>query len=145
MWRSKATSRCHEIRGHKISIEGIVLWRGLSCLDLPNGSLICRQMPDCDSHRPNKVNYSIPRPNTRVKNACIEEYLNFAEYGVAHITSVLETDCPSSHWHIARLPSNSAKRCWAMQAKTMTLCDVKVIIGKHDTLYRSTNNVESKF
>jgi hypothetical protein len=88
---------------------------------------------DCDSHRPDKVNYLIPRPNTRVKNACIEEYLNFAEYGVAHTTSVLETNCPSSHWHIARLPSNSAKRCWAMQANTWSLCNAKVGTYKHDT------------
>jgi hypothetical protein len=48
---------------------------------------------DCDSHRPDKVNYSIPRPNIRVKRACVEESLNSAEYGVAHTTSVLETDC----------------------------------------------------
>jgi hypothetical protein len=74
---------------------------------------------------------------------------------VAHTTSVLETDCPSSHWHIARLPPNSAKRCWAMQANTGTLCHAKVGTGKHGTPaptykglkkeYRSTNNVEYEF
>jgi hypothetical protein len=95
-------------------------------LDLPPGA-------DCDSHRLDKVNYSIPRPNTRVKRACIKEYLNFAEYGMTHTTSVLETDCPSSHWHIARLPSNSAKRCWVMQANTGSLCNVKVGTYKHGT------------
>jgi len=81
--------------------------------------------------------------------------LNFAEYGVAHTTSVFETDCPSSHWHIARLPSNSAKRFWAMQANTRSLCNAKVGTYKHGTPaptykglkkeYRSTNNVEYEF
>jgi hypothetical protein len=95
-------------------------------LDLPPGA-------DCDSHRPDKVNYSIPCPNTRVRRACIEEFLVSAKHGVAHTTSMLETDCSSSHWHIARLPTDSAKRCWAMQANTMTLCNAKVGVGKHGT------------
>jgi hypothetical protein len=75
--------------------------------DIPPGA-------GCDSHRPDKVNYFIPRPNTRVKRSYIEESLVSADHGVAHTTSVLETDCSSSHWHIARLPANSAKRYWAM-------------------------------
>ena len=117
-------------------------------LDLP-------PVADCDSHRPDKVNYLIPHPNTRVKRACIEESLNSAEHGMAHTTSMLETNCPSSHWHIARLPSNSAKRCWAMQANTGSLCNAKVGTSKHGTLaptykglkkeYHSTNNVEYEF
>jgi hypothetical protein len=117
-------------------------------LDLPPGV-------DCDLHRPDKVNYSIPRPNIRVRRACIEEYLVSAEHGVAHTTSVLETDCSSFHWHIARLPTNFAKRCWAMQANTGTLYNAKIGTGKHGTptlmykglkkKYRSTNNVEYKF
>ena len=36
--------------------------------DLPPGM-------DCDSHRPDKVNYFIHRPNIRVRRACIEESL----------------------------------------------------------------------
>ena len=74
-------------------------------------------MPPCvnyDSHPFDKVNYSIPCPDTRAKRACIEEFLNSTEHGVAHTTFVLENDCPSSHWHIARLPPNFAKRCRAM-------------------------------
>src|ERR1700738_677584 len=101
------------------------------------------------------MNYLIPRPNTRVKKACIEESLNFAEHGVAHTTSVLEIDCSSSYWYIARLSPNSAKRCWAMQANTWTLCNAKVETCKHGTPaptykglkkgYRFTSNVEYKF
>ena len=40
-------------------------------LDMPPGV-------DCDSHRPDKVNYSILRPITKVRRACIEESLVFA-------------------------------------------------------------------
>ena len=43
---------------------------------------------DCDSHLPNKVKYSMLRPNTRVKRASIEESLNPIEHDVAHTTSV---------------------------------------------------------
>lgn len=39
---------------------------------------------DGSSHRPDKVNYAISRPNTRMERAYIEESLNVAEHGVAH-------------------------------------------------------------
>ena len=97
---------------HKDALEGSELF---GCtkpkFDLPPGL-------NCDSHRPIKVNYSILRLNTRVRRAWIEGSLVFAEHGVTHTTSMLETDCCSSHWHIVRLPSNSAKRCWVIQANT---------------------------
>ena len=77
------------------------------------------------------------------------------EHGVAHTPLVLEPNCPFSHWRITRLSPNFAKRCWAIQANTWTLCNTKVIIGKHGTPtpiynglkkeYRSTDNVEYKF
>jgi hypothetical protein len=54
-------------------------------LDLPPGI-------DCDSQQPDNVKYSIPRPNTRLIKACIEEFLVFAEHEVAHSISVLETN-----------------------------------------------------
>jgi hypothetical protein len=37
-------------------------------LDLPPGV-------KCDSHRPDKVNYSIHRLNARLRRACIEEFV----------------------------------------------------------------------
>jgi hypothetical protein len=74
---------------------------------------------------------------------------------VAHTTSVLEADCSSSHWHIARLSADYTKRCWAMQANTRTLYNVKVGSSNHGTLaptykelkkdYRSTNIVEYEY
>ena len=110
---------------------------------------------DCASHRPDKVNYSIPCLNTRVRRACIKESLVSTEHCMAHTSSMLETDCSSSHWHIARLRANSAKRCWAMQANTRTMCNAKVRTTKHGTLaptykglrkeFRSPNNVEYEF
>ena len=107
------------------------------------------------THQPYKVNYFIPRPNTRVRRSCIEESLISTEHSVAHTTSMLEIDLVSSHWHIAQLPTNFAKRCWAMQTNTWTLCNAKIGTGKHDTPvptykrlkkeYRATNNVEYEF
>ena len=81
--------------------------------------------------------------------------MNFVENGVAHTTLVLEIDDANLHWHIVRLPSNSTKRCWAMEANTWTLFNAKAIINKHDTFastykvtkkkFPSTNNVEDEF
>ena len=65
------------------------------------------------------------------------------------------TKCHVFQWDIARLPLNFAKRCWAMQTNTWTLCNAKIITNKHDIhalAYKgikrescSTNNVEYKF
>ena len=65
---------------------------------------------NCDLHQPNKVNYSIPHPNTWVKMACIEKSLNSTEHGVAHTTSTLIIDFFTSQWHIIQLPPNFAKK-----------------------------------
>ena len=110
---------------------------------------------DCDSRQPNKVNFSISHPNTRATCQRIEESLTFAKHDVIHTTSMLETECFVSKWHITRLPSNSAKRCWALQAITSTMCNAKVGSNKHDTpapTYKgfkkefcSTINVEYEF
>ena len=110
---------------------------------------------DCDSHRFDKVNFSIPRPNTRATRQRIEESLNSAEHGVTHTTSVLETDCLASNWHIARLPPSSSRRCWALQAIARTMCNAKVGTGKYGTPgptykgckkeFHSPNNVEYEF
>ena len=64
---------------------------------------------DCDSHRPDKLNYTILCPNTRTSRQRIEESLSSAIHGVANITSMLKTDYLASKWHIAKLPPNSTK------------------------------------
>ena len=68
---------------------------------------------------------------------------------------MLETKCLVSYWHITRLPPNSAKRCWALQAIIGTICNAKIGSSKHDTFaptykglkkeFGSTNNVEYEF
>jgi hypothetical protein len=95
-------------------------------LNMPPGSQF-------DSHRPDKVNYSIPRPNTRSTKARIEESLKEPEHGIAHTTSVLETDCDQAQWHIARLPKNSARKCQALQVHSGKPCNTKINKGSQPT------------
>lgn len=87
-------------------------------------------------------------------NGSIDKSLNFAKHDVIHITLVLETDYLASQQHITRLPPNTTKMCWAMQANTFILCNAKVGIGKHDIVaptykglkeLHSTNNVKYEF
>jgi hypothetical protein len=47
--------------------------------------------------------------------SCKEEFLNFANDGGAHTTSVLDTKCHASQWHIAKLSHNYAKICWVIK------------------------------
>lgn len=66
-------------------------------LDLPPGA-------NCNSHQRDKMNYSMSRPNSWIKIACIKEFLNSTKHVVAHTASILEVyalplsgallDCP---------------------------------------------------
>ena len=117
-------------------------------LDLPPGS-------ECDFHRPDKVNYSIPHPNTRSKRARIEESFKHDENVVFHTTNVLESNCSESEWHISRLPYPSNKECQALQANIEHPCRAKVGKNTHGTPaptytgmkkeYRSNNHVPTNF
>jgi hypothetical protein len=105
----KSYPGAEDVNTRDCTLEGLELFGSTKRkLNLPPGV-------DCESHRFEKVNYSIPHPNTRAIRQRIEESLSSAIHGVAHTTSMLETNCFASKWHIARLPSNSAKRCWALQ------------------------------
>jgi hypothetical protein len=79
-------------------------------LDLPIGS-------EGDSHRPDKLNYSQPRVQTRSTKARVEDStaMPTAEVPleVLHVTSVLESDCNTSEWHIARISHKSSTKCSA--------------------------------
>ena len=101
---------------------------------MDKSTLLCPKIADCDSYRPDKVNSSIHSPNTRAICQSIKKSLSSAIHGVAHTTSILEIDCLAYEWHIARLPPNSAKQCWALQGIIETVCNAKVGIGKHGTL-----------
>jgi hypothetical protein len=72
-------------------------------LDLPPGD-------DGDSHRPDKVNFSQPRVQTRSKTAHTE-FVGASVAGadkdeLPHVTTALESDCDMSQWHIARSPTD---------------------------------------
>ena len=95
-------------------------------LDMPPGS-------SQDSHRYDKVNYSIPQMSTRSTRARIQESLSDPGTGVQHTTSVLETNCNESMWHIARLKRGSGRKCQALQAQTNRKCDSRVASGSTGT------------
>jgi hypothetical protein len=81
--------------------------------------------------------------------------VEFAFHGMVHTTSMLESDCFTIKWRIARISPSSAKRCWAIHTILETMYDAKVETGKHDTPtptykglmkeFRSPNNVEYEF
>jgi hypothetical protein len=145
----KSYPRAEDVNSKDCALEGSELLGSTKRkLNLPPDA-------DCNSHLPDKVNYSIPRPNARATRQRIEDSLSSAIHDVAHTTSMLKTDCLASNCHIARLPPNLAKRCWVLQAITGTMCNAKVGTGKHVTPtstykglkkeFRSPNNVEYEF
>lgn len=112
-------------------------------LDLPPGS-------EYDSHRPDKVNFSRPRFQTRstkphfsddtskddVQNETNDDQRHDTPVEVEargtvsrtnHVTAVQETACDESEWHIARLSKTSAKACFALQAITKKKCIAKIV------------------
>jgi hypothetical protein len=99
-------------------------------LDLPPGD-------DGDSHRPDKVNFSQPRVQTRSRTANTE----FVGASVAdadkdelpHVTTVLESDCDMSQWHIARISHRSSCKCHAQQATTNVKCSARIAKGSKGT------------
>jgi hypothetical protein len=86
-----------------------------------------------DSHRSDTVNYSIPAMGTRSTRARIQEALSDPTCGVQHTTSVQESECDPSKWHIARLSNRSGRKCQALQAQTRKKCDAKISKGARGT------------
>jgi hypothetical protein len=99
-------------------------------LDLPPGD-------DGDSHRPDKINFSQPRVQTRSKTA----HTKFAGASVAgadkdelpHVTTALESDCDMSQWHIARISYRSSCKCHAQQRATDVKCTARIAKGSKGT------------
>ena len=120
-------------------------------LNLPLGSQF-------DSHRPDKMNFSRPRVQrtTRAgRRDCAPTAIDLSSLSsptssdgvrilspppstsivvgvhVKHVTSVKESDCDASQWHIARLPKTSNKKCFAKQARTGRTCSEMIVrLGK---------------
>jgi hypothetical protein len=113
-----------------------------------------------DSHRPDKVNFSRPRVGTKSTQASAspiplgttseeslphtrEEEPKFpvsrspvnVSTGVeaSRVTSIEETFCDESQWHIARLLKTSAKACFALQALTKKKCIAKIVQNNRGT------------
>ena len=71
--------------------------------------------------------------SARSTKAHIEEVLLDPVHVVQYTTCVLETDCDTSKWHVARLLARSGRRCQALQANTNAKCDTRVARGSHGT------------
>jgi hypothetical protein len=99
-------------------------------LDLPPGD-------DGDSHRPDKVNFSQPRVQTRSRTAHIEvagaSVAGADEDELPHVTTTLESDCNMSQWHIARILHRSSCKCHAQQAATNVKCTARIAKGSKGT------------
>lgn len=105
---------------------------------------------DGESHRPDTVNYSHPRGSKRAalarvvslpvitedeedeveEDAATTEVAPVSpalEGGIRRVTSVQETKVDERTWHIARLPKESSKACWAQRAVTKKKCSAKIV------------------
>ena len=107
-----------------------------------------------DSHRLDKVNFSLPRVQTRSRRTTIAKHglhqileeispplnvdvLNGEPNGdnvgqtstvnYTHVSGVQETMCDETLWHIARLPKTSGKACFALQAITKKKCTAQIV------------------
>ena len=95
-----------------------------------------------DFHCPDKVKYSILRPNNKSTRARIEESPKYDESVVSHTTNVLELECPEYQWHI--LPYPLKNKCQALEANTWHPWKAKVEKSKHGTLAPTYKGLEKE-
>jgi hypothetical protein len=50
-----------------------------------------------------------------------------------HVTTVHETACKETEWHIAKLPKTRVKACFAQQAITKKKCEAMIVQGSKPT------------
>ena len=98
---------------------------------------------DGETHRPDTVNFSRPRPDKRgtrsqllilptiieESSLCLQEVQvpSLAGIGFYRVTVVQETKVDVFLWHIARISHTSRKSCWVNHAKTKKKCTAKII------------------
>ena len=122
--------RQEDLHTRNCAMEGSELFGSMKRkVDLLPGS-------EYDSHHPNKVNHSIPHPNTRSTRACIHESFKHDENVVSHTNTMLESKCHESQWYISQLPYSSKKECQALQANTIHPCRANVGKSTHGTHLR---------
>jgi hypothetical protein len=123
--------------------------------DLPPGS-------ELDFHRPDKISISCARVQTRssIKNSqtasptvdsespetfatpiapqqsnCKTRVSDVTPLApLQHVTTVQESVCDESNWHIARLPKTSTKACFAIQAMTNKKCMARIVQDMKSTV-----------
>jgi hypothetical protein len=99
-------------------------------LDFPPGD-------DGDSHRPDKVNFSQPRVQTRSRTTHTEvagaSVAGIDKDELPHVTTALESDCDMSQWHIARISHRSSCKCHAQQVATNFKCTARTAKGSKGT------------
>ena len=100
---------------------------------------------DEDSHRPNTVNFSRPRPPKRVMRShatIVEKVESFAEQvhtsplpitDICHVTAVQESNVNERTWSIACVPKTSAKACWIQMAITKKKCTAWIVLHGKST------------
>ena len=86
----KAASRCGDLKKLVDTIKSYLGAEGAKTKDcaLEGSELFGSTKQKLNMHRPDKVNYFIPRPNTRATRQRIEKSLTFAKHDVVHTTSV---------------------------------------------------------
>jgi hypothetical protein len=129
--------------------EGEEVFGSQKCkADVPLGS-------EHESYRPDKINFSHPRDQTRyivakeagcslniipkelspdlqggqtiAPHAPIELVTPIDISRVPHVTAIQETRCNEYQWYISRLPKTSAKACFVQQVVTKKKCIAKIV------------------
>jgi hypothetical protein len=108
-------------------------------LDMPIGS-------ERDPHRPDKVNFSHPRVQTRsAATRMIAIDARTPEALVPFTSSVLEIDCDVTKWHIALINHKSKRRCHAVQANNNSKCQMLIVRGGKATTAPTYRGVKQKW
>jgi hypothetical protein len=101
---------------------------------------------DGDFHRPDKINFSQPRVQTRSRTAHTEvagaSMASADKDELPHVTTTSESDCDMSQWHNARISHKSSCKCHAQQATTNFKCTARIAKGSKGTTaptYRGRN------
>jgi hypothetical protein len=103
-----------------------------------------------ETHRPDTVNFSHPRPGKRVTRShpetlptIIEESSpsvqevqmpSPARLDFNRVTALQETKVDVSLWHIVRIPYTSGKSCWANHVSTKKKCTARTVTNNKSIL-----------
>ena len=133
MWKSQTASRCHKVypKVEDLNTRDYVLV-GLELFGSTKRNLTCHLELIVIHMDPTKWTIAfLALTLTKLKDH-VDDSLNYGEHDVAYTTSMWEANYVASHRHIARWFPSLAKRCWAKQANTCSLCNAKINIGEHD-------------